>query len=234
MASCELICGDSLTVLPTMPGNLFDAVVTDPPYGLTDLPVRKVASALRHWLDGDLSYVPEGRGFMANSWDKFVPPPALWAECLRVLKPGGHAAVFASSRTLDLMGLSLRLAGFEVRDTLFWAFGVGMPKGKGLLKPPFEPILLVRKPFTGSAAANQAEWNVGTLFTEACRIPFRSEADLAEAEAKNRHTQFGTKQGNNHVYGDYTMVGDVKPDYDGSAGPMAGEPAAVAPYRLCP
>src|SRR5699024_2385876 len=64
----------------------------------------------------------------------FVPPPAVWEECMRVLKPGGHMAVFAGARTQDLMGLSIRLAGFEIRDTLGWVYGSGFPKSMDISK----------------------------------------------------------------------------------------------------
>src|SRR5699024_8513222 len=49
-------------------------------------------------------------------------------------KPGGHMAVFAGARTQDLMGLSIRLAGFEIRDTLGWVYGSGMPKSHNISK----------------------------------------------------------------------------------------------------
>lgn len=42
--------------------------------------------------------------------DAFVPPVAVWDECLRVLKPGGHLVAFAGSRTLDRMEVAIRLA----------------------------------------------------------------------------------------------------------------------------
>ena len=71
---------------------------------------------------------------MGADWDSFVPPPAVWEECMRVLKPGGHMAVFAGARTQDLMGLSIRLAGFEIRDTLGWVYGSGMPKSHNVSK----------------------------------------------------------------------------------------------------
>ena len=73
-------------------------------------------------------------GFMGKSWDSFVPPPAVWEECMRVLKPGGHMAVFAGARTQDLMGLSIRLAGFEIRDTLGWVYSQGFPKSMDVSK----------------------------------------------------------------------------------------------------
>jgi site-specific DNA-methyltransferase (adenine-specific) len=65
---------------------------------------------------------------MGKSWDSFVPPPAIWDECLRVLKPGGHLLAFAGTRTYDLMGISIRMAGFEIRDSIGWVYGSGFPK----------------------------------------------------------------------------------------------------------
>lgn len=62
-------------------------------------------------------------GMMGKTWDAWVPGPECWREVYRVLKPGGHALVFAGSRTSDLMGIALRLAGFEIRDGLQWWYG---------------------------------------------------------------------------------------------------------------
>ena len=123
-----LLHGEALEVLKTLPENSVDAVVTDPPYGLSNTKPTQVADVLKEWVTGDDTVVPEGKGFMGKAWDGFVPPPAVWKECMRVLKPGGHMAVFAGARTQDLMGLSIRLAGFEIRDTLGWIYGSGFPK----------------------------------------------------------------------------------------------------------
>ena len=64
--------GDCLDVLRQMPEASVDAVVTDPPYGLS---------------------------FMGKRWDYDVPAVEVWAGCLRVLKPGGHLLAFAGART---------------------------------------------------------------------------------------------------------------------------------------
>ena len=125
--------GDSLEVLKTLPAGSVEAVVTDPPYGLGDMSPAKVAECLQAWASGD-TWTPTGKGFMGKQWDAWVPPPELWREVLRVLKPGGHAIVFAGSRTQDIMSVSLRLAGFEVRDTLQWLYGSGFPKSLDVSK----------------------------------------------------------------------------------------------------
>lgn len=113
----ELIQGDSLTALQRMPAQSVDAIVTDPPYGLSRQP--KMDEVLQHWLNGD-DYHHSDSGFMGKGWDSFVPGPSLWAECLRVLKPGGYLLAFAGTRTQDLMGTAVRLAGFEIRDSIDW------------------------------------------------------------------------------------------------------------------
>ena len=126
---------DCLEWLRQQPDNSIDSIVTDPPYGLSNTKPAQVADVLKAWVTGDTVSVPAKRGgFMGKDWDSFVPPPAVWEECMRVLKPGGHMAVFAGARTQDLMGLSIRLAGFEIRDTLGWIYGSGMPKSLDVSK----------------------------------------------------------------------------------------------------
>jgi DNA modification methylase len=114
-----------------MPAASVDSVVTDPPYGLGKEPDPR--EVLRAWLDGE-EFKPGGAGFMGKSWDAFVPSPLVWAECLRVLKPGGHLLAFAGSRTYDWIVMGVRLAGFEVRDQLIWMYGSGFPKNHNVSK----------------------------------------------------------------------------------------------------
>lgn len=158
--------GDCLDRLRDMPDNSVDAIVTDPPYGLSNTTPDKVADTIVRWASGDREHVPEGRGFMGRPWDAFVPPPAVWDECLRVLKPGGHMAVFAGSRTQDLMGMSIRLAGFEIRDSLgwghsmlAWCYGSGFPKSHNVNKDKrfCQCLPDMRDPSTEEAAKSAAE-----------------------------------------------------------------------------
>lgn len=113
----QLHLGDCLETLKTLPDSSIDAVVCDPPYGLSKEP--DMAEVLKHWLAGD-DYKHHSSGFMGKTWDSFVPGPSIWKECLRVLKPGGHLLAFAGTRTQDLMALSIRLAGFHIRDSIAW------------------------------------------------------------------------------------------------------------------
>src|SRR5690625_2699766 len=127
----KIIHGDALNVLRTFESDSTDSVCCDPPYGLSKEP--DINEVLTKWLAGE-SYDHAHGGFMGKSWDSFVPHPDIWSEVFRVLKPGGHALVFAGTRTQDLMTISLRLVGFEVRDVIEWLYFSGFPKSHDVSK----------------------------------------------------------------------------------------------------
>ncbi len=151
--SHTLLHGDCLDVLRTLPSASVDAVVTDPPYGLS---------------------------FMGKRWDYDVPSVEVWQECLRVLKPGGHLLAFAGTRTQHRMAVRIEDAGFEIRDMIAWVYGSGFPKSLNLdgehkgwgtaLKPALEPITVARKPLAGTVAANVLEHGTGALNVDGCRV----------------------------------------------------------------
>jgi DNA modification methylase len=102
-------CADALDHLRTLPDASVAAIVTDPPYEL---------------------------GFLGKAWDSsgIAYSVELWAECLRVLKPGGHLAAFGATRTYHRMAVAVEDAGFEIRDSLHWLYGTGFPKGQDVGK----------------------------------------------------------------------------------------------------
>ena len=231
MSDYKLLIGDCVDKLKELPDNSVDAVVTDPPYGLSKQP--DMAEVMRHWLNED-DYEHKGAGFMGKSWDSFVPGPSVWRECFRVLKPGGHLLSFFGSRTYDIGTLAIRLAGFEVRDQIMWVYGSGFPKSLDVskaidkaagaerevgpvdperagrlvnqsgdyetdggwsagnrkvtidppateaaqqwegwgtaLKPAHEPIVMARKPITGTVAANVLKHGTGAINVDGCRV----------------------------------------------------------------
>lgn len=131
----KVLHAECLDMLRKLPDNSIDSIITDPPYGLSNTTPAHVLEALTAWATGDREFIPASSGgFMGKSWDNFVPPPAVWDEALRVLKPGGHLLCFAGTRTMDLMGMSIRLAGFDIRDSIAWMYGSGFPKGQDLGK----------------------------------------------------------------------------------------------------
>lgn len=126
-----ILNGDCLDKLKTFPTNYFDAVVTDPPYGLGKEP--DPAEVMKAWSNGE-AYRPRGAGFMGKEWDAFVPGPEVWREIYRVLKPGGHVLSFFGTRTYDWGTMAMRFAGFEIRDQLVWLQGQGFPKNLDVRK----------------------------------------------------------------------------------------------------
>jgi site-specific DNA-methyltransferase (adenine-specific) len=71
---------------------------------------------------------------MGKKWDYDVPSQAIWEECLRVLKPGGHLLAFAGSRTYHRMAVRIEDAGFDIRDQIMWVYGSGFPKSHNIGK----------------------------------------------------------------------------------------------------
>jgi DNA modification methylase len=124
---------------------------------------------------------------------------ARWTrECLRVLKPGGHLAAFASPRTAHRLACGLEDASFELRDVLMWLHGQGFPKSHPLpkhpgwgtaLKPAYEPIILARKPLAGSTEQNLARHRTGALHIDACRS---DDPDPSCQEQGRAHTPRST------------------------------------------
>lgn len=92
---------DCLAGMRDLPENSIDALVTDPPYGLS---------------------------FMGQDWDHGVPGVPYWQEALRVAKPGAHLLAFGGTRTHHRLMVAIEDAGWEIRDCLMWVFGSGMPK----------------------------------------------------------------------------------------------------------
>src|SRR6476619_3275860 len=82
-----------------------DALVTDPPYGIS---------------------------YQNNYWDKDLPDKQIWEDCLRVMKPGAFGLVFSSIRLMHRMMVALEDSGFIIKDVLFWAFLNGMPKSRNV------------------------------------------------------------------------------------------------------
>lgn len=175
---------------------------------------KDVSECLSAWSAGE-TWTPKGSGFMGKAWDAWVPPPELWREVARVLKPGGHLLVFAGSRTQDLMSVSLRLAGLEIRDTLQWLYGSGFPKSHDVskaldklvdtteqakqwegwgtaLKPAYEPVILARKPIDGTVAQNTLAHGCGGVNVDACRIDMRGEQVMRTDNGVAERSAFGS------------------------------------------
>jgi DNA modification methylase len=211
----ELHNVDCLEFMKGMEANSVDAIVTDPPYGLS---------------------------FMGKKWDYEVPGVAVWAECLRVLKPGGHLLAFAGTRTQHRMCVNIEDAGFEIRDMIAWVYGSGFPKSHNIakavdreagergavskrfvaaggdlpspdrnyvdpplvteaaaqwqgwgtaLKPSMEPITVARKPLAGTVASNVLQHGTGAINVDGCRVDAGDGRPHIESMAEKSQHAFG-------------------------------------------
>lgn len=132
--------GDCLEGLRKLPDNSVGTVVTDPPSGIA---------------------------FMGQEWDKDKGGRDKWiewlrsvmAECLRVLKPGGHALVWALPRTSHWTAMALELAGFQIRDRVSWLYISGFPKSIDLSKAA-DAKLGEDRPVVGEAADRRGDGTV--------------------------------------------------------------------------
>ena len=126
IASTRVLFGDCMEKMKEIPDCSIDAIVCDPPYGLSP------DSVARTWAD-----IEEGRkigGFMGKGWDAAVPCHNFFAECFRVLKHGGHLIAFSSTRTVFALGMACQRGGFELRDQIFWCYFSGFPKSHDISK----------------------------------------------------------------------------------------------------
>jgi DNA modification methylase len=110
-----IILGDCREVMAAMESNSVDAIVTDPPAGIS---------------------------FMGKTWDHDKGGRDQWVawlaevmrEAFRVAKPGAHAVVWALPRTSGWTHRALEDAGWEVRDCITHLFATGFPKSMSISK----------------------------------------------------------------------------------------------------
>jgi len=231
----ELLLGDCKNKLKELEDNSIDAIVTDPPYGLS---------------------------FMGKRWDYDVPSVDIWKECLRVLKPGGYLLSFAGTRTQHRMAVNIEDAGFEIRDMIAWIYASGFPKSLNIanaiakrdgakrdgakrdgakrdgagtqgntfpvkheyreytltagakqwegwgtaLKPALEPITVARKPLgEKTVAENCLKWGVGGINIDGCRVEYTD----GTTEEQIRRKYSGSNEGNGSVTNNFG-VKDIK------------------------
>jgi site-specific DNA-methyltransferase (adenine-specific) len=200
--------GDCRDVLRDYPADHFDSIVSDPPYGLT---------------------------FMGKGWDRGVPGVEFWQEALRVAKPGAHLLAFGGTRTFHRLTVAIEDAGWEVRDCVMWLYGSGFPKshngpwGGTALKPAWEPVIVARKPLSGTVADNVLRYGTGALNIDGCRVGADQTVTKPRSSALHRPS--------NSMGAAWSGVVDSTPHegrwpanvmHDGSAEVVAGFPVTAA------
>jgi len=111
---------DCLEGMKLVDDDSIDLLITDPPYGLTNLNADKLIK----------NEEIKSKGFMGKEWDN-IPPTQIWKECLRVLKPGAFAFIMCVPRQDCQLVMQYRLmkAGFNISFTsIYWTFASGFLK----------------------------------------------------------------------------------------------------------
>lgn len=140
--------GDCLEVLRSLPDASVDSIVTDPPYGLEFMgkdwdapwkaegfqdnvePTATSSGGVEAFSRARIRYhTGQEQMVLFQEWCE------LWAaECLRVLKPGGHMLAFGGTRTWHRLAVAVEDSGFEIRDSMAWLYGSGFPKSLDVSK----------------------------------------------------------------------------------------------------
>lgn len=164
---------DCLEAMRSMGDCTFDAVVTDPPYGLSFMgaewdsfggsrggteTIEERREKGRAY-DGSNAVVPKfpnshGKPVRRSDMVEFqaAMTPA-FEEMLRVAKPGAHLLCFGGTRTLHRMACAIEDAGWEIRDCIMWVYGSGFPKSMDVGKA-IDKELGAKRP-----SSEQAQWD---------------------------------------------------------------------------
>lgn len=146
----KIICGDSLKIMRTMPDESIDAVITSPPYNLSnstgkgfkykDNSGRWKNAKLRNGYDNYSDNIPRDEYV---SWQR-----ECITEMLRLIKPTG--AIFYNNKRRVQGGLALLpddiIKGFPLRQIIIWDRGSGLNFNEGYFVPCYEEIYLIAKP----------------------------------------------------------------------------------------
>lgn len=149
-----LLQGDCAEKMRDLAPNSIDAIVTDPPYGLAFMGAKwdnfggkscgNDSAEVRRQKAEEYAAKNSGAPRYANghggaptldamrSFQSAMTP--IFAEALRVAKPGAHLLAFGGTRTYHRLACAIEDAGWEIRDCIMWVYGSGFPKSMDVAK----------------------------------------------------------------------------------------------------
>jgi site-specific DNA-methyltransferase (adenine-specific) len=129
-----------------------DALVTDPPYGIS---------------------------YQNNYWDKDLPNKQIWEDSLRVLKSGAFGLVFSSIRLMHRLMVDLEDSGFIIKDVLFWAYLNGMPKSRAIALDIDKALKIESKPIGKySYVQGYKKGGADNYYTESDKLKYEPKSEL--------------------------------------------------------
>lgn len=194
---------DCFSWLDEQPEASFEAIVTDPPYGLKEYSAKEQAK-LRNGNHGGIWRIPPAMGGSVRS-----PLPrftvmnqqeleelhiyfSLWGEkALRVVVPGTHLFIATNTFLSHIVALALTNAGWERRGEIVRLVqtlkGGDRPKNAEdefsdvtvMPRSAWEPWGLFRKPLDGRVQDNLRRWKTGGLRRDSPERPF---TDVIQSE----------------------------------------------------
>ena len=151
-AKYEIKEGDCMEILKQLPDNYYDAILSDPPYGIS---------------------------FFGKKWDTDVPPKEVWAELLRVCKPGARIIAFSGARKFHRLFVNIEDAGWEIKDCLMWLYGCVDEETEILTKHGW-------RKYNGVDIGDEvATWNINTEQIELQRV--QDKLVVPDYEGKMHH-----------------------------------------------
>ena len=200
---------DSFAWLKDQRANSFQAVVTDPPFGVVEYSQKELARKrdgnrgvwrLPQAFDGAVRS-PQPRFTTLSKHDRMGVLAfhlMLAPELYRVLVPGAH--IFLASQCLisHLVAHAFDMAGFDVRGQIVRVVttlrGGDRPKFGDKAYPDvsviprsrFEPWLLFRKPCDGKVVDNLKKYGTGALRRPSINVPFSDLIDVPPARNTER------------------------------------------------
>ena len=215
MEDFTVINDDCLHAMKEMDDCSVDAVISDPPYALAFGGAKWDTfggstgnQTMDERKEEGRRYATENSGAprYANSHGRKVTLDEMFAfqdamrpifaEALRVAKPGAYLLCFGGTRTFHRLACAIEEAGWEIKECISWVYSQGFPKGqnvgrmmekKGIteasewegwntaLKPAWEPVIMAQKPREGTVVENVLKYGTGAINIDACRVPTFSE-----------------------------------------------------------
>ena len=143
----KVICGDNMEIMPTIPGNSIDTIITDPPYGLSFMG-KEWDTFKSEFIDAAMTkdkrlhkgIASQRRSNTAGSYDhsrnaEFQQWCTVWAKkVLRVAKPGAIMLIFGGTRTFHRLTCAIEDVGWLIRDCMMYLYGSGFPKSLDISK----------------------------------------------------------------------------------------------------